>query len=196
MASRDEVKTGEKVFGVVSLLDGQTDEAVRRIWGRFERELGLPPVADTNVPHFSYAVAEQYEMGKLDAALLRLAASQAPFSVQTEGIFSFMASPQAMSWLPIAASSTLKGLHQRVWDTVVPLSTGNMDRYQPEGWLPHIALTPDGLTTEVLPVLAGILGREHLAWTITVNNFALIRDSSSRQAVDNTWRFGGGAKTR
>jgi hypothetical protein len=191
MPSNDDVQIGMKVFGVVSLLDEAGDSAVREIWSQFERVLGLAPIAETMAPHFSYAVAEDYDMDALDRIVGGIAGRTAPFEVETWGVFSMLASPQAMAWLPISRDSALEDFHRLVYEAVKPAASGNMDRYQPEGWAPHISLTPDGLEKPVLPELARILGDSRLAWTITIDNLALLRDSGSRQAVERTWRFEG-----
>ena len=49
----------EEMYGIVSVLDDEHQDAVCRLWEEIERDFSVS-IRDTHVPHFSYHVARRY----------------------------------------------------------------------------------------------------------------------------------------
>jgi len=54
------------MHGVVSLLDDEHYALVEHLWDEVETELGVRGLYKTPFPHFSYHVAEQYDLDLLE----------------------------------------------------------------------------------------------------------------------------------
>ncbi len=53
------------MHGIVSLLDDQHTELVEKLWAEMAQRFGVGNPAATYVPHYSYHVAEDYDLDKL-----------------------------------------------------------------------------------------------------------------------------------
>jgi 2'-5' RNA ligase superfamily len=173
---------GPELYGIVSLLDERHDELMRALWQDMEHEFGLPPVADTLIPHFSYHVAERYEQERLRSDLSRLADETSPFPARGRP-FGIHSGDQVVFFLPIVRSRAFGRLHENIWREVEPIATGSYQRYHPDQLLLGIALTPDGLNRTMLPAVADFLAGRDLAWDIEVNNLSLLHDTGRRQEL-------------
>ncbi|MFZ0036230.1 MAG: hypothetical protein WAK91_02330, partial [Candidatus Acidiferrales bacterium] len=59
--------------GIVSLLDGADRERVEQLWEELRRDFGVRGIHSKRFPHFSYHVAEEYDLPRAQAVLQALA---------------------------------------------------------------------------------------------------------------------------
>lgn len=164
------------MHGIVSLLDDSTYQLVEEIWAELDRELGVRGIAITPYPHFSYHVAEQYDFEPLEVLLKPFAAETPRFQVTTAGLGIFTG-PLPIVYVTVTRSPLLTQLHQALWPAVNPLAAGINAYYQPDNWVPHITLGHGDITWDNLPAVIHLLGGRNFAWTIPVDNLALIVDN-------------------
>ncbi len=74
------------MHGIVSLLDSKHYQLVENLWAELEREFVVRGVYITPYPHFSYQIAQHYNVEQLEPILQRYTASQAAFQVKTSGL--------------------------------------------------------------------------------------------------------------
>lgn len=72
--------------GIVTLLDGADRESIEGIWEELRRDFGVRGIHARRFPHFSYHVAEKYDLDRVHAELEGLARMLKPFTVRTSGI--------------------------------------------------------------------------------------------------------------
>ena len=181
---------GVVCYGVVSLLDEEHEGRVLRLWEELEREFGLSFGA-THIPHFSYHVAERYDLERLEGVLRRRAAARAPFQARSRMLGAIRTPEAPLFFLPLVRSQELTDLHRALWPELSDIATGIFDRYAPEVWMATVNLTPDierDLSSELLRFL---LARD-LAWEIRIDNISLLRDTGTSQELAYRLRLGGG----
>jgi len=162
------------MHGVVSLLDQNHYEKVEGLWAELARKFGLRKIMMTiPYPHFTYQVAGDYDLTRLEPILVDLAQQQRPFSVKTTGLGIF-SGPQPVLYIPVVRSLELSQIQQRVWQALSPAGSSLLDYYAPARWMPHITLEQGDLNSDSLAEVVRWLGGQAFDWEIRVDNFALL----------------------
>ncbi|MEJ2750050.1 MAG: 2'-5' RNA ligase family protein [Anaerolineae bacterium] len=176
------------MHGIVSLLDDQYTELVEKLCAEMAQRFGVGNPAATAGPHFSDHVAEDYDLDKLAGILERLVGETAVFPIQATGIAIFPGADSVI-YIPVARNQTLAKLHERVWTAVTPHSQGSINYYAPSVWFPHITLGHGDITPQNLGPIITWLHGQNIAWTIPVNNFAVVADENGRHEVCQHFTF-------
>ena len=187
---------GDEMHGVVGVPDAKHEHLIREMWAGMEAEFGWPPISDTLVPHFSYHVATDYDLERLQQRLIGLARDTKPFVVGMGGIGVFTAEEGgaaiAVCYLPMIRNDPLNAMHHRVWSDLAETAGDINDRYASDVWVPHITVTPDGLTREVIPAIVEFLTRKPIEWEIEVDRITLLHDTGQRQELVYHILYGSG----
>ncbi len=170
------------------MLDESHHELVEQLWTELSRRFGAGNPAATAVPHFSYHIAENYEMEKLEKSLEKVARETAVFTIRAEGIAIFP-SGENVIYIPIARNLTLTKLHERAWTAVTPYSQNSVPHYTPAGWFPHITLAHGGITPDNLGPIVTWLHSQAIAWTIPVDNLAVLGEVNGRHQTQYRFPF-------
>ena len=164
------------MYGVVSLLDDRHYKLVEEIWAELDAQFGVSGIRVTPYPHFSYHVAERYEIELLENVVREFARRSAPFSVKTSGLGIF-AGIQPVLYVPIVRTPELSEFHRALWAEVNAYGVGIVEHYAPEQWLPHITLAQHDIDVGTLPALVRQLTARDYSWEIRVDNLALIHNT-------------------
>ena len=170
------------MHGVVSLLDDEHYALVEHLWDELETGLGVRGLYKTPFPHFSYHVAEGYDMDLLESILPRLVSHSAAFRVRTAGLGVFSGDHPVL-YVPVVRNPALSALHQRLWRELAGASAGTVEYYHPERWMPHITLADDDTLKDYLPEIVRMLSARAFDWEIEVSNLLLIYDTGTTQEV-------------
>jgi 2'-5' RNA ligase len=165
------------MHGVVSLLDERHCGLVEELWAELARRFGLRGIAQTPYPHFSYQVAESYELALLEPILRRFADNSGGFNIRTTGLGVFTG-PKPVLYVPVVRSTALTRFQRELWPELSRVAGGVVDYYHPENWIPHITLATDDLTPQSLCAVMGWLADRSFNWEIKINNLALIQDTA------------------
>jgi 2'-5' RNA ligase len=177
--------------GIVTRLSPAQDEIVGRIWHDLEESCGLRVIEESPIPHFSWIVAESFDLPEAGRILTELAAEARPFSVLTVGLGIFL-DPEPVIYTPVIKNRELLDLHARVWQAVYPVGIGVSEYYAPGVWMPHITLAHRDLTEgSVGCAIERLIGLD-LNWEVSVDNLAIIRQRDDQVgALRSTYRFAG-----
>jgi 2'-5' RNA ligase len=167
------------VRAVVSLLDAGHDRRVRLLWEQLETACGLRGIAVTPIPHFTWHLAENYDLECCLPALQALAAEIAPFSVRTSGLALF-SGVEPVLYLPIVRTGELSALHRQFYNLLAPYSTLSSEYYTPAVWMPHITLAHTDLDAERLSCALHDLLVEPFNWEIPIDNLALVEQEEKQ----------------
>ncbi len=170
------------MHGVVSLLDGEHCALVERLWDELETKLGVRGLYKTTFPHFSYHVAAQYDVDRLESILRRLASQCATFRVRTAGLGVFSGNHPVL-YIAVVRSPALSALHRTLWQELVGASAGAVEYYHPEWWMPHITLANSKVLKDYLPEAVRMLSARAFDWEIEVTNLSFIYDTGTTQEV-------------
>jgi 2'-5' RNA ligase len=177
--------------GVVSLLDDRHYARVETIWEELGQKFDVRGMYVTPYPHFSFQVAEQYEVETCESYLRELAARTSPFRVRTAGLGIFtVANP--ILYVPVIRSPALSELHREIWCSVKQTVPGAVAHYyHPNEWAPHITLAQGDIDADKLAEIVRVLSRRNFHWEFTVNNLAVIYDTGKQQGIRSRFNFGG-----
>jgi 2'-5' RNA ligase len=128
------------------------------------------------IPHFSWHIAEQYDLERAGQSIQTALESIRPFQIRTVGIGLFTGIRQIV-YVPIIKDCRLIEIHQRIWQAAQPVSQGSNHLYSPDNWVPHITLFHENLTQENIGPVMEYLAVKSYAWEITIDQLALITDT-------------------
>ena len=177
------------MHGVVSVLDDDHYRRVEALWAELAEALGLRRTMVTPVPHFSYHVAEQYDLEPLEAVLRTFAASTPPFRVRANGLGVFTGLRPVL-YLPVVRTSDLSALHHALWHETSRYAAGIVDYYRPERWLPHITLAHGDVRPDDLAAAVRAFAARDVDWEIAIDNVSLIYDTGTRQELRFRFELG------
>src|SRR5260370_39108121 len=168
--------------GIVSLLDSRHNQLVEEIWAKLEREFSVHGIYITPFPHFSYHVAQDYNVDRIVPFLDRITSNITKFKVRTSGIGIFTGTSPVL-YIPVVRSFELTQLHQELWQEISPVSSGIQEYYHPYQWMPHITIGFGDISKDKLLQMIPLLAERDFNWEITVNNIALIYDTGTKQEL-------------
>jgi 2'-5' RNA ligase len=161
------------MHALVSLLPEPFYRQVERIWQSLESEVGLRGIQVTPYPHFSWQIAEDYDLERLKPILEGIASQTKPFQVRTTGIGLFTG-PRPVVYISLVKTLELMRFHSLVWESTLETSTTASPDYNPGNWLPHISLAYADVTLANIGAVMKILAFQNLEWEMKVDNFAFI----------------------
>jgi len=170
------------MHGIVSLLDSEHNRLVEELWAELAVACGLRGVYVTPFPHFSYHVAARYDTDRLAEVLRQVTRDMAPFYVRTTGLGMFTGAHPVL-YLPIVRTSELSRLHHALWHAVAPASSGGVDYYHPDVWMPHITVGFGDIDPDSAAAAARLLATRTLDRDIRIDNLAVIYDTGTEQEV-------------
>lgn len=164
------------MHGVVSLLDQAHYEKVESLWRELRQRFGVGSPKVVHFPHFSYHIAESYDEARLNAVLAAAAREIRPFTLNAAGIALFPG-PESVLYIPVSRSPALTQLHATLWPQLEAISVASSPYYTPDSWFPHITLAQGDVTRDNLGPICRWLQQQNIAWSFTVDNFCLIRET-------------------
>ncbi len=170
------------MHALVSLLEDEHYQWVEKLWTELETELGVTGLYKTPYPHFSYHIAEHYDMDLLDAVLEHVASFSTPFEISTAGLGIFL-NPQPVVYLNIIRSPMLNAFQHLLWRELVGVCSNPAEYYHPTYWVPHITLADSDTLPKHLPQIINLLSKKSMHRTMKVTNLALIAQTSDGQEV-------------
>jgi 2'-5' RNA ligase len=168
--------------GIVSILDDEHNKWVKEIWAGLDRHFGLRGIYVTPFPHFTYHVAEHYEVEEVNPVLKRFASEKAGFTVTTAGLGIFTGAHPVV-YIAVVRSPELSHFHRMLWDELGDAGVGVIDRYKPEGWVPHITLAIGDVDAVNLPHIVKYLSKRDFYWEIPVNAYSLVYSTGTEYGL-------------
>lgn len=167
------------MHGLVSLLSQPYYQKVQQVWDELESECGLKGIRVTPYPHFSWQIAADYDMQRLEQVMQTIAANAAPFTVHTTGLGIFTG-PKPVIFVPLVKSTELMNFHELVWESVRLLGQEISPFYHPNSWMPHISLAYEDVDEANISAVINELVYETYHWEIRVDNISLIYEPEGK----------------
>ena len=177
------------MHGIVSLLDDKHYQLVEDLWAELEQEFAVRGVYITPYPHFSYQIAQDYNVEQLEPILQRFASSQAAFQVKTSGL-SIFTGLHPVLYISVVRGPELTRFHQALWPEISLAGSGISDYYHPANWIPHITIGFGDINKDNLLHIVRSLAERDFTWEITIDNVALIYDTGAKQELMSRFDFG------
>jgi len=177
------------MHGIVSLLDDKHYLLIENLWAELDQEFAVRGVYITPYPHFSYQIAQGYNVEQLEPILRRFASRQAVFQVKTSGLGIFNG-PHPVLYIPVVRSTELTAFHQALWPEISTAGSGISNYYHPANWMPHITIGFGDINKENLSNIVRSLAERDFNWEVTIDNVALIHDTGTKQELRSRFSFG------
>lgn len=158
--------------GVVSTFDAAAYLKVRAVWRELHDRFGLATLQEGLVPHFSWHIAEDYDLAGLMQRLTEVSAQISPFDIHTNGLGVFTGENPVL-YLTIVKDATLIELHRTIWRACEPFAQGSSPYYTEGAWIPHVTLASADLQQENLPEVLRSLVERDFAWTMHVESICV-----------------------
>jgi 2'-5' RNA ligase len=136
----------------------------------------------TPYPHLSYQIAQCYHVDDLEPAVLRIAATVAPFVVETTGLGVFTGARPVL-YIPVVRGLALSQFQAALWQALAGAGSGISDYYHPDRWMPHITIGFGDTTATTLAAVVAHLSDRDFSWRMTVTNLAFIQERDGRQEL-------------
>lgn len=179
------------LHGIVSVLDEVHSAKVQAIWHELQAECGLGGMLVTPVPHFSWQIAEQYDIERVKRTLGIIVRRTRPFVVHTAGLGMFSGNSPVI-YIPLVKSGNLLHYHQLVWRRTRRAGKGFSPNYTPASWMPHITLAHGGVNENKLGCALQKLSFRQFVWEIQVDNLAFMYQPEKNAGyIQFGYHFGG-----
>ena len=183
-------KYGNQVQGLVALLDEQHTAKVKEIWSLLQVNCGLSAINSTPFPHFSFHIAERYDLDTLDTRLEKITSSMPAFTIRTTGL-SIFTGPEPVVFVPLTPDKNLLHIHQTLWDQTSCLGTRLSSHYRPGAWVPHITLANRDVNAENIACVARHLVSQSFSWEIPIHKLAVVCQEGNIAEVDTVYPLRG-----
>jgi 2'-5' RNA ligase len=167
--------------GVITLLEGESAARVEALWDAMAREFGVARGYPGAVPHFTYHLADAYDIPAAARGVTAVAAAWRGFEAQASGVGVF-AGDSPVIFVPVIRSAALAALHAAVSDAMDAVGMANLPYYTQAAWLPHVTIAQGNVPADALGPLLAWLARTPIDWRIPVTNLA-VADQTSHGAV-------------
>lgn len=162
--------------GVVSILADPFYQMVETLWREVDKDCGLQNVKPSDIPHFSWHVAETYHEQKLASILEAVCAETQPFMVRTAGLGMFTAE-KCVLYISLITNQKLLRFHKRLWESLKGVGEQVSLYYAPGMWVPHITLASEGLGEMEASCAVRNLACKPVIWEIPVDHLAVIGEA-------------------
>jgi 2'-5' RNA ligase len=176
------------MHGIVSLLDNDHYQLIEDLWAELERRFSVRGVYITPYPHFSYQVAQDYDLGLVESVLKRITSNITTFKVRTSGLGIFTGASHVL-YIPVVRSLELTQLHEELWQEIATAISGVQQYYHPEQWMPHITIGFGDINKDNLSQIIPFLANRDFNWEITVDNIAFIYDTGTKQELKSRFEI-------
>jgi 2'-5' RNA ligase len=169
------------MYGVVTLLDAE--HLIRFSEVRDALVRGCPGFRQqaAPLPHFSWHIAESYNLVRLQSMLSEFVRNARTFPARCAGLGVFTGAT-AIIYIQLVKDDRLAQLQRRLYEQILPLSKGPSSLYTPEAWVPHISLTTDIRDPDLLACAMRNLAFHVYDWEIRVDHLTIGYQDDQQEA--------------
>ena len=175
--------------GIASSLDPVASVSVESLWQVLEHECGLVGVKITPFPHFTWQVADGYDLPRLEIMLHGLARQTRPFTVRSAGLGLFTGESPIV-YIPLVKDEYLLRFHAKLWKLTDGIASTPHPYYAPDKWVPHITLAYGDVSAQNLDCVMQALAFRSFEWEIRVDNLAFMAQPDDGPTTSCHYRFG------
>lgn len=171
------------MLAIASTFDEVHRTFVEKIWAELDRRFGAEQPFEKPVPHFSYHVAEGYDIAALFPAIRRIATESCPFTIRTTGIGVFQSSRPVVT-IPVVRTGALNDQHGLIWSEAQAAADAPVRLYDPGHWVPHITIARVEPERCSVSEIVEYLSQQQLAWEIPIDNLTVLGAYGANHTVE------------
>lgn len=157
------------------------------LWDELEARFGVRYVRVTPIPHFTWQIADRYDLSTLVPALDQYTRARRPLQVKVKGVGTFEGQEDVV-FLKVQRHKDLLRCHQQVWELLGEHSDTINPLYSPETWIPHVTLAMHDIPAGKLAEIRAFVRAKQVDWEIDVENFDILTQEEGGVA-ERTHRF-------
>ena len=156
---------------LVSILEKDIIYEINKIWEVLEKKFDVILEHNKPLPHFSYQVAEKYNIDKIQKILLEFELK--PFTIYTTGLGIFNSSKKVI-YIPVIKNENLYKINNFFYAFTKKIAINPLHLYHPLRWIPHITLAYGNFSDEVLKEILLFFINYKFDWEIKIDNISII----------------------
>ena len=176
--------------GIITLLDEDDAARVGALWDVMAREFAVAKGYPGSVPHFTYHLADSYDMEAAGRVAETIAAYWRPFTVEASG-FGVFGGEQPILYIPVARNEELTAIHVAIAGGMEGAGMHTLPYDGPATWLPHITIAQQSVPEGAWGPLLAWCARQPLAWRIPVTNIAVADQAPDGVDIFARYALGG-----
>lgn len=162
------------MYGIISVLDDLIFQQVIKILATLDVECDLKFLKEvTPLPHFSWHIAEDYQLQDVRRTLVILTSHQEKFKVSTSGLGLFLGSSPVL-YVSLVKTPFLTRFHESLCRDLEPYADLPFPYYMPDNWVPHITLAMGDLDIGKLQCALAEIGEMNFEWEVEIDSLSLI----------------------
>ncbi len=181
-----------KTSAIATVLDATLTPGNSEVWKVVERIRSESGIETFGILHFSWHVAERYDISQVKIILEEISGIIQPFRISSSGLGIFTGDRPVL-YLPVVKTQWISKLHADIWHAIAPAAECASQMYSPQDWLPHITLVVEESHPELVFLAAKQLMSEPLRMDLLVNHLGLIYRNDNAQGLLFNIPFGGRA---
>ena len=171
------------------MLDKPAAARVEALWLELEAECGLVGAKAAPFPHFSWQVAENYHLPRLETMLRKITRRTQPFMLRTAGLGLFTGE-NPIVYVSLVKDESLLRFHAMLWEQTKKIAIHPLPHYALEHWVPHITLAYGDVRRDNLGCALQTLAFQSFDWEIWVDNVVFIAQADNQTTETRRYRFG------
>ncbi len=157
-------------------------------WDDIENRCSSGGLKRTEIPHFSWQTAEEYDSNLLREELANICQNVRPFEIHTSGLGIFPGERKIL-FLIIAKDRPLLDLHEMIWENTILYAKQPNRLYSPENWIPHISLNLETLDSEAFSCTINELTSKPLSFSFRIEQLGLLYLTMNSSGIDSIFNF-------
>ena len=174
-----------KAFGIVSLLEINTDVTSGHLWNRVAEVIKPTGLELPANPHFSWQVAEDYMVKDTLEELKAIIKGLQPFRIRISGLGIFPGIHPVI-YLTVVRDRILTDIHSMLWDRCISYAIKPSPYYSPEHWVPHVTIAYIDLTPEKVSILVKEMANQPWDADLEIENISLAYQNGDDAGISAT----------
>ena len=163
-------------IGILSILEDQPYEEVKRLWKLFEKSYNSIGVQTFNHPNLTFQGGEVTDTKALTRDFKGLAAEIEPFEIEVDGFGSFR---KRVIYLRVKKSREITRINGIVNQHLESRGETVFEEYTPERWIPHITVAMGDLAESEFDKAWSSLSGVKFGFVQKLHNICLVKRYSS-----------------
>lgn len=180
------------IYALASLITFDKDPAMQSTWDRIQRVFEIAGMTLTELPHFSWHVAEEYDFERLGKRLDQVVKNLSPVNLHIAGAGIF-SGENPVIYLPVTKTPRISAIHTEISTWIRDYTSTTNPNYDPDFWIPHITLSSEGFNSDGICQVISELAYIPMNVGFPVDHFAILYKNDTSSGVRDVYRFGNGS---
>ena len=179
------------INALASLITFESDPVMKSTWDRIQRVFEIAGMTLTDLPHFSWHVAEEYDFERLGNRLDEVVKNLSPVNLHIAGAGIF-SGENPVIYLPVTKTPRISAIHNSISSWIGDFTSTTNPNYNPDIWIPHITLSSEGFNSDGICQVISELAYIPMNVGLPIDHLAILFKNDNSSGVHDVYRFGSG----